>query len=86
MILEDKSRTTYENMKNCQILCKENNFTKIGVLTSSFHSDRAYAMSKKFFKDVIMFNAPYRFTIKKIVREYISRMQYISIEIKNIFK
>lgn len=86
LILEDKSRTTYENMKNCQNLCKENDFTKIGVLTSSFHSDRAYAMSKKFFDDVIMFNAPYRFTIKKLVREYISRIQYISIEIKNLFK
>ena len=86
LILEDKSTTTYENMKNCQTLCKENNFIKIGVLTSSFHSDRAYAMSKKFFKDVIMFNAPYRFTIKKLIREYISRMQYISIEIKNLFK
>lgn len=86
LILEDKSRTTYENMKNCQTLCKENKFTKIGVLTSSFHSDRAYAMSKKFFDDVIMFNAPYRFTIKKIIREYISRMQYITIEIKNKLK
>ena len=49
-------------------------------------SDRAYAMSKKFFDDVIMFNAPYRFTIKKIIREYISRMQYITIEIKNKLK
>lgn len=82
MVLEDKSTTTYENMKNTQLLCQQKNYTKIGVLTSSFHSARAYAMSKKFFDDVIMFDAPYRFTIKKIIREALSRYQYIYIELK----
>ena len=82
-VLEDKSTTTYENMKYCQELCKTENYTRIGVLTSKYHSSRAYAMSKKFFDDVIMFDAPYRFTLKKIFREYLSRYQYIYIEIKN---
>ena len=81
--LEDKSTTTYENMKNCVELCKKFNYQKVGVLTSSFHSSRAYAMSKKFFDDVVMFNAPYRFTLKKLIREYLSRYLYIYIEIKN---
>ncbi len=85
-LLEDKSTNTYENMKNCVELCKKHNYQKIGVLTSSFHSSRAYAMSKKFFDDVIMFDAPYRFTFKKLIREYISRCLYIYIEIKNAFK
>ena len=82
-ILEDKSTTTYENMKNCVELCKKYNYQKVGVLTSSFHSSRAYAMSKKFFDDVVMFDAPYRFTLKKLIREYTSRYLYIYIEIKN---
>lgn len=81
-ILEDKSTTTYENMKNCVELCKKHNYQKVGILTSSFHSSRAYAMSKKFFDDVVMFNAPYRFTLKKLIREYMSRYLYIYIEFK----
>lgn len=82
-ILEDKSTTTYENMKNCVELCKKNNYQKVGVLTSAYHSSRAYAMSKKFFDDVVMFDAPYRFTLKKFIREYLSRYLYIYIEIRN---
>lgn len=81
-ILEDKSTTTYENMKNCVELCKIYNYQKVGVLTSAYHSSRAYAMSKKFFDDVVMFNAPYRFTFKKLIREYLSRYLYIYIELK----
>ena len=84
-ILEDKSTTTYENMKYCQELCKKSKYTRIGVLTSKFHSSRAYAMSKKFFDDAVMFDAPYRFTLNKMYREYLSRVQYIYIETKNKF-
>ena len=85
-LLEDKSTTTYENMKYTQKLCQEHQFKKIGILTSGYHVNRAYAMSRKFFDDVIMFHAPYRFTIKNILREYISRYQYLSIEIRNYLK
>ncbi len=85
-LLEDKSTTTYENMKYCQKLCQEHHYQKIGILTSGYHTNRAYAMSKKFFDDVTMFSAPYRFTIKKMIREYLSRFQYIYIEIKNWLK
>lgn len=85
-ILEDKSTTTYENMKYCQELCKKYNYKKIGVLTSSYHASRAYAMSKKFFHDVTMFNAPYRFTLKKLIREFLSRYQYIWFELKSLLR
>lgn len=85
-VLEDKSTNTYENMKNCVELCKKYNYQKVGVLTSSFHSSRAYGMSKKFFDDVVMFDAPYRFTFKKLIRETISRYIYIYIELKKAFQ
>ncbi|WP_281628228.1 YdcF family protein [Traorella massiliensis] len=85
-LLEDKSTTTYENMKYTQKLCQEHQFKKIGILTSGYHVNRAYAMSRKFFDDVIMFHAPYRFTIKKMLREYVSRYQYLYIEIRNYLK
>lgn len=81
-ILEDKSTTTFENMKFTKILCEQNHYKKIGILTSGYHASRAFAMSKKFFDDVVMFKAPYRFTIKKMIREFLSRYQYIYIEIK----
>lgn len=86
VILEDKSTTTYENMKYCQMLCSRNHYDTIGVLTSKYHSARAYAMSKKFFEDVVMFDADYRFTLKKMFREFLSRYQYIIIETKNLLK
>lgn len=85
-LIEDQSTTTYENMKYCQKLCEERHLSEIGILTSAYHASRAYAMSHKFFDDVIMFKAPYRFTIKKIFREALSRYQYLYIEIKNHFK
>ncbi|MGN1343165.1 MAG: YdcF family protein [Traorella sp.] len=85
-ILEDQSTTTYENMKNCQKLCEDNHYQTIGILTSRYHANRAYAMSKKFFKDVVIFEAPYRFTFKKIFREFLSRYQYMYIELKKLFK
>ncbi len=67
-------------------ICQEHHFKKIGILTSGYHVNRAYAMSRKFFDDIIMFHAPYRFTLKKMLREYISRYQYLYIEIKNYLK
>lgn len=86
VVLEDKSTTTYENMKYCQELCKTRNYKKIGVLTSAYHSNRAYAMSKKFFDDIVIFDAPYHFTFKKFVREFLSRYQYLYIELRNYLK
>lgn len=86
LILEDKSTTTYENMKNCALFCQQHSFRKIGILTSGYHANRAYAMSRKFFRDIVIFKAPYRFTLKKIVREYISRGQYLFIEMKHHIK
>ena len=86
VLLEDKSTTTYENMLYTKKLCEERNYHKVGVLTSGYHANRAYAMSKKFFKDVIMFKAPYRFTLKKMIREFFSRYQFLYIEIKNKYK
>lgn len=86
VLLEDQSTTTYENMKYARKICQEHHFKKIGILTSGYHVNRAYAMSRKFFDDIIMFHAPYRFTLKKMLREYISRYQYLYIEIKNHLK
>lgn len=82
VFLEDESTTTFENMKYCQKICEDHQFKKIGVLTSGFHLNRAYAMSLKFFDDVVMFKAPYRFTFKKIFREIFARYVYLYYEIK----
>lgn len=83
LIYEDQSKTTYENMLFCKQICKQYHFQSIGIVTSRLHTTRAYAMSKKFFDDVVMFKAADTYWPKKLIREFLSRYQYIAIEIKN---
>lgn len=86
LIYEDQSKTTYENMLFCKQICEEQHFKKIGIVTSRLHATRAYAMSKKFFDDVVMFKAADTYWPKKLFRECLSRYQYFYIEIKNKLK
>lgn len=83
LIYEDQSKTTYENMLFCKQICEQHQFKTIGIVTSRLHATRAYAMSKKFFDDIVMFKAADTYWPKKLFRECLSRYQYLYIEIKN---
>lgn len=84
LIKEENSTTTYENFLYAKMIIDQGKYQKIGILTSSSHASRAYALSKKFFHDIVMFKAKEKFSIKKLLREGISRYQYIYIELKKI--
>lgn len=49
LILEDKSKDTFENAYYCKEICKKNNFKDIILITSKFHMPRAKAIFNLFF-------------------------------------
>lgn len=86
LILEDNSTTTYENFKYAQIICHQQHYHKIGIVTSKSHAPRAYALAQKFFDDIVMFEANETMSGKKFIQEYFARWTYLIIEFKNLFK
>lgn len=86
LILEENSTTTYENLKYASLICQKNDFHRIGIVTSSSHAPRSYALAKKFFDDISMYEADETMSCKKWVTEYVSRWTYLIIEAKNKLK
>lgn len=77
---EDKSTTTYENMKFSDKICKAHHYQHIGIVTSRTHCGRAYALAKKFYRNITLFPAKEPLFLKKLVKEYLARVQYLWIE------
>lgn len=77
---EDQSKTTYENMKFSKVICEQYKYQNIGIVTSMTHCGRAYALSKKFYHHIAIFPAKEPLSIKKLMKEYMARVQYGWIE------
>lgn len=54
--LEDKSRSTYENALFTKEIAKANNWTKIAVVTSQFHAQRAEYLFQKVYGESYQIN------------------------------
>ncbi len=78
---ETKSRNTFENFSNAKDIIQDQS---VLVLTSSCHARRSCAIAKQFFKHYSAAWYP-DYKPKHIIRECISRIIYISIEIKKKF-
>lgn len=78
VVIEDKSRTTWENLKNTREIIGD---VPVLLLTSSLHAPRAQAMARHFFSDVAV--QTYRENrLKHVVRELVSRKIYMVMELK----
>ncbi|WP_286500010.1 YdcF family protein [Faecalibaculum rodentium] len=80
VVIEDKSRTTWENLKNTREIIGD---VPVLLLTSSLHAPRAQAMARHFFSDVAV--QTYRGNrLKHVLRELVSRKIYIVMELKKL--
>lgn len=80
VVIEDKSRTTWENLKNTWEIIGD---VPVLLLTSSLHAPRAQAMARHFFSDVAV--QTYRENrLKHVLRELVSRKIYIVMELKKL--
>lgn len=80
VVIEDKSRTTWENLKNTREIIGD---VPVLLLTSSLHAPRAQAMARHFFSDVAV--QTYRENrLKHVLRELVSRKIYIVMELKKL--
>ncbi|WP_301094769.1 YdcF family protein [Faecalibaculum rodentium] len=80
VVIEDKSRTTWENLKNTWEIIGD---VPVLLLTSSLHAPRAQAMARHFFSDVAV--QTYRENrLKHVVRELVSRKIYMVMELKKL--
>lgn len=80
VVIEDKSRTTWENLKNTREIIGD---VPVLLLTSSLHAPRAQAMARHFFSDVAV--QTYRENrLKHVVRELVSRKIYMVMELKKL--
>jgi len=80
VVIEDKSRTTWENLKNTREIIGD---VPVLLLTSSLHAPRAQAMARHFFSDVAV--KTYRENrLKHVVRELVSRKIYMVMELKKL--
>lgn len=80
VVIEDKSRTTWENLKNTREIIGN---VPVLLLTSSLHAPRAQAMARHFFSDVAV--QTYRENrLKHVLRELVSRKIYIVMELKKL--
>ncbi len=65
IIIEDRSRDTYENAKYSFKICSEKGFSDIVLVTSAYHLPRAVmAFEKAGFKNIKPFGAAYKSTLK----------------------
>lgn len=80
VVIEDKSRTTWENLKNTWEIIGD---VPVLLLTSSLHAPRAQAMARHFFSDVAV--QTYRENrLKHVLRELVSRKIYMVMELKKL--
>jgi len=80
VVIEDKSRTTWENLKNTREIIGD---VPVLLLTSSLHAPRAQAMARHFFSDVAV--QTYRENrLTHVVRELVSRKIYMVMELKKL--
>lgn len=80
IVIEDKSRTTWENLKNTREIIGD---VPVLLLTSSLHAPRAQAMARHFFSDVAV--QTYRENrLKHVLRELVSRKIYMVMELKKL--
>lgn len=80
VVIEDKSRTTWENLKNTREIIGN---VPVLLLTSSLHAPRAQAMARHFFSDVAV--QTYRENrLKHVLRELVSRKIYMVMELKKL--
>ena len=80
VVIEDKSRTTWENLKNTREIIGD---VPVLLLTSSLHAPRAQAMARHFFSDVAV--QTYRENrLKHVLRELLSRKIYMVMELKKL--
>lgn len=80
VVIEDKSRTTWENLKNTREIIGD---VPVLLLTSSLHAPRAQAMARHFFSDVAV--ETYRENrLKHVLRELVSRKIYMVMELKKL--
>ena len=80
VVIEDKSRTTWENLKNTREIIGD---VPVLLLTSSLHARRAQAMARHFFSDVAV--QTYRENrLKHVLRELVSRKIYMVMELKKL--
>ncbi|WP_304422922.1 YdcF family protein [Faecalibaculum rodentium] len=80
VVIEDKSRTTWENLKNTREIIGD---VPVLLLTSSLHAPRAQAMARHFFSDVAV--QTYRENrLKHVLRELVSRKIYMVMELKKL--
>lgn len=80
ILLETKARSTWENLKNTRLMIGNK---PILIMTSSLHARRAAAMASHSFSHFSVLTYP-DYKPRHILREIISRMIYIRMELKKL--
>lgn len=87
LLLEQKARNTYENLKYAKEICNAHDWHSVVVVTSSFHVRRASYMVRKFFDDFAMQKTtdkePYRHYVSEYFRMWNSLRCEIMLNRKN---
>ena len=60
LVLESKSKDTYENAKFVKEICEKYKFKKILLVTNAFHMKRSVMLFKKYFNDITPYPVGYR--------------------------
>ncbi len=81
IILETGAKSTWENLKNTRLMIGDQ---PVLILTSSLHARRAAAMASHSFSRFSVMGYP-DYRPKHILREMISRLIYIRLEIRKLF-
>ncbi|TDT69716.1 uncharacterized SAM-binding protein YcdF (DUF218 family) [Hypnocyclicus thermotrophus] len=81
ILIETKSKTTYENLKNIKEILNNYNYKKIGLITSAIHMNRAINSAKKLKLDILAFPCDYHsrytsYNISSFIPSY-DNMKYI---------
>ena len=92
MILEMKSRNTYENIRYLKDILKESNINQVGLITSAYHLPRAMSLTEKWIPNIEVIPIPVDYkTEVKInwlafnLRSSISKWQILLHEIVGTF-
>lgn len=81
ILYEYKAKNTYENLMYAKLLCKQNKFESILVVSSRFHIRRANFFVKKFFSDYAMVKTDDSEKRKHYLAEYIRMWNTLRVEV-----
>lgn len=80
--LDKQANNTFENFKYAKLICDQQGFRKIAIVSDASHIRRSAFFARKFFSEFDFYGASEPFSLKKKIREFLALYNTLYYELK----